>query len=435
MGTATHTLEQLRTGALAGARRLDLSAGLNRFPDDIFDLADTLEVLNLSGNRLDGLPHDLGRLRRLRILFCSDNAFTRLPESLGDCPALEMVGFKANRIAELPAQALPARLRWLILTDNALTRVPDALGERPALQKLMLAGNRLSALPDSLAGAHRLELLRLSANALIRLPSWLTALPRLGWLALSGNPLGWPSPAAPALPAVAWPQLMMEDRLGSGASGDIHRVREAGPGQRPWALKLFKGDMTSDGRPEDELLASLMAGRHPALVTPAAVLQGHPDGRQGVLMPLLPAEHAALAGPPSFGSCTRDVYADGQSFDARAVQAVLGAMAAALAHLHAQGVMHGDFYAHNILWAPGAGDARLGDFGAATVLPSGDAPLAAALQALEVRAFGCLMEELLQRLAPADGALAGRWRPWADACLDEAPAHRPTMRELAVALG
>src|SRR5690606_28594057 len=108
---------------------------------------------------------DLGRLRRLRIIFCSDNDFTHLPECLGDCTALEMVGFKANRIDVVPAQALPARLRWLILTDNRLTQLPVALGERAALEKLMLAGNRLQALPDSLADARRLELLRLSANA------------------------------------------------------------------------------------------------------------------------------------------------------------------------------------------------------------------------------------------------------------------------------
>lgn len=429
-----HTLEQLRAGALTGARRLDLSAGLTRFPHEIFDLADTLEVLNLSGNQLADLPADLCRLRHLRIIFCSDNAFTHLPECLGDCTALEMVGFKANRIEELPAQALPARLRWLILTDNALTQLPPALGERPALQKLMLAGNHLRVLPDSLADASRLELLRLSANALTELPAWLTALPRLGWLALSGNPLGWPRPAMPALPQVIWRQLLVEEHLGGGASGDIHRVCGVGTGQRRWALKLFKGAVTSDGRPEDELLASLIAGRHPSLITPAAVLQGHPDGRQGMLMPLLPAGHVALAGPPSFETCTRDVYADGLSFDAKAVHDLLGAMAGALAHLHARGVMHGDVYAHNIHWHPGSGKAMLGDFGAATVLPAGDAPVAAALQSLEVRAFGCLMTELLQRLVPADVALADRLRPWVDACLDEEPAHRPSMRELAAAL-
>ena len=74
-----HTLEQLERGELAGISRLDLSAGLDAFPDAIFGLADTLEVLNLSGNQLDSLPADLSRLRKLRILFCSDNPFTEVP--------------------------------------------------------------------------------------------------------------------------------------------------------------------------------------------------------------------------------------------------------------------------------------------------------------------------------------------------------------------
>jgi hypothetical protein len=47
-----HTLEQLRAGELAGLQRLDLAAGLTEFPREIFELADTLEVLNLSANSL-----------------------------------------------------------------------------------------------------------------------------------------------------------------------------------------------------------------------------------------------------------------------------------------------------------------------------------------------------------------------------------------------
>ena len=74
-----HSLEQLRRGELAGIRRLDLAADLDEFPREIFDLADSLEVLNLSGNRLRALPHDLSRLHRLKVLFCSDNPFETLP--------------------------------------------------------------------------------------------------------------------------------------------------------------------------------------------------------------------------------------------------------------------------------------------------------------------------------------------------------------------
>src|SRR5512145_2869024 len=111
-----NTLEQLRSGELAGSRRVKLACGLSEFPREIFALAETLEILDLSGNALSSLPNDLPRLHRLRILFCSDNQFTELPAVLGLCPRLTMIGFKANRIRTVPAAALPSGLRWLILT-------------------------------------------------------------------------------------------------------------------------------------------------------------------------------------------------------------------------------------------------------------------------------------------------------------------------------
>ena len=46
------TLQQLRHGELAGAVRLQLRGGLTEFPHEIFDLADTLEILDLTGNAL-----------------------------------------------------------------------------------------------------------------------------------------------------------------------------------------------------------------------------------------------------------------------------------------------------------------------------------------------------------------------------------------------
>ena len=41
-----HTLEQLRSGALVGTRRLDLSCGLTSLPPEVFGLADTLESMD-----------------------------------------------------------------------------------------------------------------------------------------------------------------------------------------------------------------------------------------------------------------------------------------------------------------------------------------------------------------------------------------------------
>ena len=401
------TLEQLRSGALIGTRRLDLSCGLETLPPEVFDLADTLEVLNLSNNRLSALPLELARLPKLKVIFCSNNPFTHLPEVLGDCAALEQVGFKACRIAHVPGAALPPRLRWLTLTDNAISQLPPEVGQRPALQKLMLAGNRLRGLPAGLADAQNLELLRLSANQFAHLPGWLTELPRLAWLALAGNPLGWHRAESAPMARLSWAQLQVDGLLGEGASGHIYRVHQAGSTEG-LALKLFKGAVTSDGLPEHELAACLAAGQHPALCTPNAELTDHPQGTTGLLLPLIPPHYANLAGPPSLDRCTRDVYASGLRIPVPAVMRLAQDMAQALAHLHRRGVMHGDFYAHNILWDPITGQALLSDFGAGTLLPMDQPALSRALQALEVRAFGYLLEESVAHAVVQDAADAGR---------------------------
>jgi hypothetical protein len=426
-----HTLEQLRSGALATVRRLDLSCGLRSLPPEVFDLADTLEVLNLSGNQLSSLPHDLARLKKLKVIFCSDNPFTRLPDVLGECKSLQVVGFKSCRIADVPGAALPPALRWLILTDNAIVTLPPELGQRPALQKLMLAGNQLRDLPPSLEGANCLELVRLAANQLTQVPGWLTGLPRLSWLALAGNPLGWHRPKPAALPAVHWQGLRLDGLLGEGASGHIYRAYGHGDGPG-MALKLFKAAVTSDGLPEHELAACLAAGQHPALCTPSGELAGHPDGRSGLLLPLIAPSYINLAGPPSLESCTRDVYPHDLRIPLPTVLRLAHGIAGAVTHLHQRGVMHGDLYAHNILWNPHSGEALLSDFGAATLLPLNHGAQGFALGALEVRAFGCLLEELLARAEPAAAhakALTDLVES-AQACLNPIPSKRPTMAAL-----
>ena len=396
-----HTLAQLRAGELSGITRLDLSCGLTEFPAEIFDLADTLEILNLSGNALSCLPDDLHRLTRLRVLFCSDNQFTALPACLGQCTALTMIGFKANRIADVPGAALPPLLRWLILTDNCIDTLPSELGERAHLQKLMLAGNRLQSLPSSLSHCHRLELLRIAANQLTELPHWLLTLPSLTWLAYAGNPLETEADAAAleATPQIDWSALRLEQQLGEGASGVISRAtwQRADGAVTPVAVKLYKGEMTSDGSPLHEMNACITAGLHPNLIRIEGRIHGHPDGQQGLVMQLIDPSFANLAGLPSLASCSRDVYAEDRRFSAQVALRIAMSIASAAEHLHQQGITHGDLYGHNILLND-QGDCLLGDFGAASFHSTTDSMETRALQRIEVRAFGVLLGELLARI-------------------------------------
>ncbi|MDS9877756.1 leucine-rich repeat-containing protein kinase family protein [Pseudomonas protegens] len=400
------TLAQLRAGQLAGIKRLDLSCGLTEFPREIFDLADSLEILNLSGNALSSLPEDLHRLTRLRILFCSDNRFSEVPACLGQCLQLSMIGFKANRIERVPAAALPPQLRWLILTDNRIAELPEELGQRPLLQKLMLAGNRLTRLPESLGQCHRLELLRIAANRLTELPPFLLALPRLTWLAYAGNPLESEADATAleSTPTIPWSELTLEQRLGEGASGVIHQAQWQPAGQPPRAVavKLYKGEMTSDGSPLHEMNACISAGLHPNLIRVEGRILDHPQGQNGLVMQLIDKSFANLAALPSLDSCSRDIYPDDARFNADVTLGIARGIASVGAHLHAQGITHGDLYGHNTLWNE-QGDCLLGDFGAASFHAQDDTVQSRALQRLEVRAFGILLEELLER---GDGSLS-----------------------------
>ncbi len=421
-----HTLEQLRRGELVGIKRLDLSCALTEFPEEIFALADSLEVLNLSGNQLTALPADLPRLRKLNVLFCSDNPFTEVPEVLGECAGLEMVGFKANRIQHVPAASLPPQLRWLILSDNHVATLPTQLGERPRLQKLMLAGNRLSALPDSLSACANLQLLRIAANRFEQLPTWLMQLPALAWLAFAGNPVSDASEAkvlaSHAMAAIPMAQLELGDVLGQGASGIIHAAQWQG---RAMAAKLFRGEVTSDGLPHSEMAACIAAGNHPHLIGVAGPLDNTPPG---LLLERISADYHVLAGPPSLASCTRDVYADGRRFTLEEALAIARAVASAVAHLHSNGIVHGDLYAHNLL-VNNVGHCLLGDFGAASFFDPTSAH-GQALQRIEARAFGCLLEELLER---CDSVPARLWQ-LQRACMAPVVAERPDFSAISAAL-
>ena len=450
-----HTLEQLRAGELCGARHLKLSENLTEFPSEILSLKETLEVLDLTGNQLSALPDELAGFGKLRIIFCSENRFTELPEVLGRCPALTMVGFKANRIATVSAKALPAGLRWLILTDNAIEQLPDELGQCDALQKLMLAGNRLRELPASLANCRNLELLRIAANRIERFPEWLLSLPRLSWLAYSGNPFSEGAEARAIDDAhvepLAWETLALGELLGQGASGVIHRAtlvanpsdevtQASGRGYgNQVAVKLFKGAVTSDGLPRCEMAASLAAGTHPNLIKVIGKVADHPSGIPALVMELIDPAFANLAGPPSLDSCTRDIYPEGLHLSVPDALAMAHGIASVAGHLHRAGIMHGDLYGHNILFARGSdapARALLGDFGAASLYERSNRERAVGLERLEVRAFGCLLEELLAHCDTQDSPLDGVHQLKA-ACLSELPADRPDFayieRQLAAA--
>jgi serine/threonine protein kinase len=104
--------------------------------------------------------------------------------------------------------------------------------------------------------------------------------------------------------------------------------------------------------------------------------------------------------------------------------------------MHTQGVMHGDLYAHNILWNE-KGECLLGDFGAASFLPTHDEKFRQGLQRIEVRAFGCLLEELLERcdVPPNGQAIFRTLYLLQQRCIQSQHQERPLFKEIVEELG
>ncbi len=433
-------LDLLKSGQLAGRKELRIAADLNEFPMEILALADSLELLELSGNRLNKLPDAFRQLKKLKVVFFNNNVFEDFPRVLAECPELSMISFKSNQIKTIASNALSPAIRWLILTDNHLETLPADIGKLKKLQKLMLAGNRLKTLPAEMVACQNLELVRLSANRLEEIPDWIFSLPRLSWLAYAGNPC-WNRAISrmkeDALPTIDQDALQIGEILGQGASGVIHKgfykaLNVADSDEQLVAVKLFKGDITSDGLPQDEMNACIAAGSHPNLTHVLGKLSGYKQ--TGLIFSFISSEYKNLGGPPSLESCTRDTYATETAFTLSVVLSVVKGIASAAAHLHANGLMHGDLYAHNILINE-QGESILGDFGAASFYDPADRDLGEALERLEVRAFGCLLEDLLDRCLIAGEEVAAmdifnRLRQLQNDCMQSVPTKRPLFSEI-----
>lgn len=386
------------------------NAGFSSLPEELFAFRN-VELLDLSGNPLSCLPdHFADSFPKLKTAFFSDCCFKIFPD-LSRCHSLEMIAFKGNGMQTVPEETFPPRLRWLILTNNAIQALPTSIGNCYRLEKCMLAGNCLQALPQTMTKLEHLALLRLAANKFSTLPDWLFQLPSLCWLAFSGNPCaGKASTRAPEIP---WSALEIEHVLGEGASGLISQARLRITGKQV-AVKVFKGEVTSDGLPSDEMDACIAAGAHPHLIDPLASITGHPERKRGLVLELVPSNYTNLGLPPSMITCTRDNF-DRRLSSASALN-VLRGIAAAAVHLHSRKLAHGDLYAHNIL-INDKGHALFGDFGAATLYEAWP------IEPLEVKAFGWLVDDLMSISSITLHGLR-------DTCTQSDPKQRPTFAQI-----
>ena len=420
-----NTLTKLRIGALTGVSHLQLAENLTDFPEEIFTLADTLEVLDLSNNQLSDLPANFAKLTKLKRLFLSFNQFQHIPRVLSQCPELIMIAFKGNQITEFSEHSLPQSTQWLILTDNQLTQLPHSMGELTKLKKLALAGNQLTHLPVTMQNCTALELVRLSANKLTQLDDWLFELPKLTWLAFAGNEFNRSQQLNHELfPRTPLTEIELDKVIGQGASGIIHSAQWQ---NSTIAVKLFKGAITSDGYPLDEVNCCLQAQLHPNLIKVLAYIEH--NEQLGLAMELIAPSYANLGLPPSLETCTRDTFKDDCHYSTATIYAIAKQLVSTVAHLHQHTLSHGDIYAHNIMINEND-EIVFGDFGAATNLVTLSNYQQQQMQRIEVRAIGCLIDDLLSTCNEQSAEVI-HLQHIAKQCMNENSTKRPTFEYLA----
>ena len=252
-------------------------------------------------------------------------------------------------------------------------------------------------------------------------------------------------------PVVAERYLLLE-RLGAGGSAVVHRARDLRL-EREVAVKLLKVEPSVD-QAADRLLAearTLARLQHPGVIglLDAGRHRGRPylvtEVVEGPTLASLARERRALPWP---------------------APRLLGQLAAALAHVHAHDVVHGDVKPSNVILGID-GRARIIDFGIAHRRGHGpDVPVphgavlgspgylapevlagGASTPAVDVHALGLVMLELLgarprlsgsvqdvlaarRQAAPLPTGLDPRWRDLLSAMTSPAPLSRPSMRHV-----
>nr|XP_046267545.1 volume-regulated anion channel subunit LRRC8C [Scatophagus argus]XP_046267555.1 volume-regulated anion channel subunit LRRC8C [Scatophagus argus] len=164
---------------------------LERIPSAVFSL-NNMQELDLKENRLTTVEEilSLQHCRRLTTLRLWHNKITYIPDHISKLHSLEMLDVSWNKLRKLPSRLFYCtKLRHLDVSHNQLTSLPSEVGILQGLQFFSAAFNSLETLPEELFSCKRLKTLALGNNSLSSLSSRVANLAQLVRLEIKGNRL------------------------------------------------------------------------------------------------------------------------------------------------------------------------------------------------------------------------------------------------------
>ncbi|CAL1272313.1 unnamed protein product [Larinioides sclopetarius] len=177
------------------------------FPNNFGDRCNNLELVDLSGNNIKGLPESFGKLKKLSFLdlgssfdelernpmVSNGNEIEHLPITFCELINLTKLELDENQLCQLPEEfGLLENLAYLDLSHNILKFLPESFGQLQRLKVCMLSMNCITHLPASFGMLKSIEDLKLDNNLIEYLPESFENLTTLVSLDLYNNNLKEP---------------------------------------------------------------------------------------------------------------------------------------------------------------------------------------------------------------------------------------------------
>nr|XP_057927298.1 leucine-rich repeat-containing protein 2 [Doryrhamphus excisus] len=149
-----------------------------------------LRELNVSFNRLRGVPAQLGDCQNLERLELAGNAnLCQLPFELSALKKLRHLDVAQNNMASIPICALRmSNLQLLDLSHNRLSDLPQDMDRLQQLQTLLVHKNKLTYIPQCLANISTLSMMVVSGEELVCIPTRLCSNPSIKFIRLYDSP-------------------------------------------------------------------------------------------------------------------------------------------------------------------------------------------------------------------------------------------------------